>query len=237
MLIKKGEKTDYNIRRLRSRKRFSFVMVLLMVSGIFIIGCIPKNVAAVDLIIFGTYTISGTETYGNITVTGTGKLVVSPGATLNVLNITLEPGSIFEVLAGRVLMTNPNPSGDVIFNGTCLNFAVGLNSNISLIGADGYADTSSPGPYDAYIPTSRGGNAVFNITVTGSTVLGYSSLYIAGGQGFDLPASTNSNVNSWTDGLPLGGYEAAGGNASFKFRNTNSSTGIPIQNTFITVKW
>jgi hypothetical protein len=102
----------------------------------------------------------------------------------------------------------------VDFTGTCDFFNVSNGGSISITGSDGYADTSSPGPYNAYIPLSQGGDAVLNVTATEGLKIENSTFDLRGGDGFDLPASTNDYCNAWTYGSNLDGHVAAGGNAT-----------------------
>ncbi|UCG70650.1 MAG: hypothetical protein JSV09_06445, partial [Thermoplasmata archaeon] len=191
------------------------------------------NVAAADLIVSNTYVVSGTESWDDITVTGIGKLIVPSGATLNALSITMEPGSIFEATGGNVVLSNSNPGEDVFFSGSCDFFNVTDFSDITITGPDGYADTSSSGPYDAYIPTSQGGDGILNITASESIVISNSTINVNGGDGFDMPASTTNKCNTWTDGVDLDGYVAAGGNATILLNLTSSISQLIIDNSIL----
>jgi hypothetical protein len=59
-----------------------------------------------DLIIPASYTVSGSETWKNITVKGTGQLKIPSGATLNAWNIFLENGSEVEISGGKIFLSN-----------------------------------------------------------------------------------------------------------------------------------
>ena len=74
------------------KKLFSTLMVLFMMSNIFVIILWDsQNAVAADLVVSGTHIVSGTENWDDITVTGTGKLVVPAGTILNALSITMNP--------------------------------------------------------------------------------------------------------------------------------------------------
>lgn len=222
--------SDCRDARNRPRKELSLIAMLLVVTSIFSLAWLPTSVVAADLVITDTYVVSGSETWDNVTVTGTGRLILPIGADLNAVTITMEPGSILEATGGSITLLNPNAGGNVIFSGTSLYFNVTDSSIISLQGANGYADTSVPGPYDAHIPTSRGGGAALNITATGGMIIANSTIMIAGGDGFDLPASTADACNAWTNGNPLSGYVAAGGNATMYFNLTSTVSTLIVDN-------
>ena len=136
-----------------------------------------------DLVISNTYTVVGLETFSNITITGTGKLIVPSGATFDVTNINLQSGSIIEITGGLVFLSSPNHAANVMFSGACNYFNVTDGGNITMTGSDGYADTSSPGPYVAYIPVSKGGDAELNITATEGLLIDKSTINVTGGEG------------------------------------------------------
>jgi hypothetical protein len=221
--------SNYQIKR----KTFSVFLTMLMIFNIFVILMSSPNVAAMDLVIVGTYTVAGSENWDDITVTVNSKLIVPSGAILNASNITLQSGSIFEATGGDVILTNSNPSEDVFFSGSCDFFNVTGFSDIAITGPDGYADTSSSGPYTAYIPTSKGGDAVLNIIAARGITIANSTIDVSGGNGFDLPASTTYDLNTWTDGVDLDGYVAAGGNANIFFTLTSMTSQLTIDNSLL----
>ncbi len=186
-----------------------------------------------DLIISTEYIVSGFETFSNVTITGIGKLIVPAGATFDVTNIYLQSGSIVEITGGLVFLSSPNHAANVMLNGTCSYFNVTDGGNITMNGSDGYADTSSPGPYVAYIPVSKGGDAELNITATEGLQVENSTVNLTGGNGFDLPASTVTSCNAWVDSVNLDGYVAAGGNATIYFNLTENTRTILIDHATI----
>ena len=189
-----------------------------------------------DLVISNTYTVAGLETFSNITVTGTGKLIVPAGATFDVTNIYLQSGSIVEIAGGLVNLSSPNHAANVMFSGTCSYFNVTDGGNITMTGSDGYADTSSPGPYVAYIPVSKGGDSELNITATEGLQVINSTVNLTGGNGFDLPASTATNCNAWVDSVNLGGYVAAGGNSTIFLNSLSIVFPVIIDNSTLWAK-
>ena len=78
--------------------------------------------AGANLVISTPYTVSGLETWNNVTITGTGKLIVPAGTTFNVTNIYLQSGSIVEIKGGMVNLSSLNHAANVMFNGTCNYF-------------------------------------------------------------------------------------------------------------------
>jgi hypothetical protein len=211
----------------------------MFIFGSFVIIPNLSSVSGTDLIIGddeSTYIISGDEEWENITVLTNGKLVVPSGTTLNATNIYLQGFSIVEINGGSLNLRNPNPAENVKFNGTCGYLNITNGAVISITGSNGYANTSSPGPYDTFINVSKGGEALFNVTISIGTTIENAIINITGGQGFDLPSSTNSNVNSWTYGSSLNSFEASGGNASFLLNVTNPSYGLKILNSTLQVK-
>jgi hypothetical protein len=200
------------------RKLFSALIVILMISNIFILLWSSINVTAADLVVSGTYVVSGTENWDDVTVTGTGKLIVPIGATLNALSITMEPGSIFEATGGSVVLSNSNPGEDVFFRGSCDFFNVTDFSDIILASPDG-GNT---------IGTSQGGDAELNITGSAGITFANSTINATGGDGFDLPASTSNACNAWTYGSNLNGYVAAGGNATIHLNLINLTSPLVV---------
>lgn len=221
------------------RKIVAVWVSLLLVFGSLVIFVNIPMVSGADLVIGddeSVYTVSGYETWEDVAVLAAGKLVVPSGATLNATNIFLQDSSIVEILGGNVTLYNPSNSKDVKFNGTCSYFNVTDFSNVIMRGSDGYADTSSPGPYNAYISVSKGGDAELNIIVTGGIRIENSTLNLTGGDGFDLPSSTADDCNTWTNGASLNGYVAAGGESLLYFNLTSSTHSLEIINSTILCK-
>ena len=156
-------------------------------------GGIEPAGAGADLLISTSYTVSGLETWNNVTVTGTGKLIVPAGATFNVTNIYLQTGSIVEITGGNVNLTSLNPAADVMFNGSCDYFNVTDGGNISLQGSDGYSSIS----------ISKGGDVELNITAVLGIIIENSTINLTGGLGYG-PSSP------WTTGN-VDGLVSAGG--------------------------
>jgi len=120
--------------------------------------------------------------------------------------------SDFYLIDGLIDIWGAGNGGDSYFKCKCTNLII-TNSRMYINGGWGYADTSAPGPYDAWIPISKGGDVRFDATVDGILFIDNSTLDFEGGAGFDLPASTYSAANTWSSGN-LEGYCAAGGNSS-----------------------
>jgi hypothetical protein len=218
-----------------NRKLFSIFLMMLMISNIFVLLWVSPNATAADLVVSSTYTVTGSENWDDITVTATGKLIVPSGATLNAMNITLQPGSIFEATGATVLLTNANPGEAASFIGNCAYFNVTNFSNITIMGSDGYADTSNPGPYNAFIPTSKGGDAELNISSSEGLKIIDSIINVTGGNGFDLLQSTSADCNAWANGIDLSGYVAAGGNAILYLDLLNPAASFTIHDSFVNV--
>ncbi len=181
------------------------------------------------------YVVAGDEEWRDILVIGGGKFVVPAGTTLNVSNIYLQSGSIFEATGGTITIINSSHAVDVHFNGTCAYFNVTNYSIIEMRGGDGYADTSSPGPYDTYIPISMGGDSGLNITATQGLQIEDSTITVTGGHGFNLPPSTSDACNAWGDGVDVDGYVAAGGNATLFLNLLVPDSEIFIDNSILNI--
>jgi hypothetical protein len=222
----------YTIVEGKAVKKISaiWLSLLLMFSSVVIIVNFPV-VSGADLIVGddeSVYVVSGYETWDNVIVLTSGKLIVPSGTTLNATNIFLQGTSIAEIINGSVILYNPLNAGDVMFNGTCGYFNVTYTSTIEIRGSDGYADTSSPGPYTAYKSVSMGGNAELNITATQGLRIENSMINVTGGNGFDLLESSETACNTWTNGGSLKGYVAAGGDATMYFNSTNALSQLII---------
>jgi len=78
-----------------------YIIFILIIAGFIGIIIFPtKNATAnpsQDLNVNNVYTVSGTETWRNITIKDSGKLIVPTGTSLNACNIFLENGSIVEI--------------------------------------------------------------------------------------------------------------------------------------------
>lgn len=186
-----------------------------------------------DLIINNTYVVSGVEIWNNITVNGTGQLVVPSGTTLYAWNIFLRNGSVMEINGGTLNLNTSRHSGDAIINGSCDYFNITNGATINIKGSDGWADTVNDfGPFTEYIPISMGGDAIIDLVINKSMLIDNSIINLDGGDGFDLPPSNNTHCNAWTNGTTLTGYAAAGGDASFNIQ-CNSNNGIRINNSQI----
>jgi hypothetical protein len=174
-----------------------------------------------DLIITNTYTVSGSETWENVTVKSTGKLVVPTSTTLNAWNMYLEHGSIVEITGGTIILQNTSTASDVSLNGTCDYFNVTKNSILSLKGFNG----------NNQLNTSRGGNVKFNITVKMGARIENSTVQILGGNG---GAYTHHNKSDLGDD-PNERFAGCGGNVSF-ILNHNNSKSIIIYNSIIRIE-
>ncbi len=208
----------------------TWVSMLLVFSSLVILVNLP-TVSGADLVIGddeSVYTVSGYETWEDVAVLAGGKLVVPSGATLDATNIFLQGSSIVEISGGDIILNNPSNSGDVMFNGTCSYFNVTGFAKIQMSGSDGYA--SGSGPYNAYIPVSMGGDAELDITATQRLRIENSTINATGGNGFDLPPSTSGSCNAWADSVNIGGYVAAGGNATMHLNLTNTLSALIIDN-------
>jgi hypothetical protein len=194
-----------------------YIMFALVTAGFIGVIIFPTENAIAgsgqDLNIKNIYTVSGNEIWKNITVKGTGKLIVPNGKTLNAWNIYLEMGSIVEITGGSVILNSSIHASDVSFNGTCDYFNMTKDSIVNITGTDGWANSSKSGPYNSFIPSSSGGKATLNITANKGIIIDNSTINVTGGDGFDLPPSNGSVCSAWTTGN-LGGYVATGGNAT-----------------------
>ncbi len=223
--------------KLAKNKIFSMIVVWIIIFGGFI-GFITfsndnaKADTGQNLTVISTYTVSGSEIWKNITIKGNGKLLVPSGTTLNAWNIFLENGSIVEINSGTITLSTTTHAGNVGINGTCDYFNVTNNSEIIIIGSDGWANITTKGPYISFIPMSKGGDAVINISVNKTVIIKDSKINLNGGNGFDLPPSTDTQCNAWTNGKDISGYIASGGNATLNI-NCISKIGIEINNTDI----
>jgi hypothetical protein len=215
------------------RKIASVWVSILLIFGMIVIFVDLPVVSAVDLIIGDDeyeYFVSGTENWDNITVLGTGKLIVPSGTILNASNIFLQGTSVVEISSATINMKSPVNASDISFNGTCAYFNMTEDSILNMRASDGYADTSSFGPYNAYIPVSMGGDAILKIHATQELQIENSIINVTGGNGFDLPPSNTTNCNAWTSGVDIDGYIAAGGNATVSFTLTSMVSSLIIDN-------
>ena len=202
--------------------RRTSIACMLALSQLLVLAALPSPTAAEDNVVTGTHVVSLEETWGNITIAGTGRLVVPAGTVLNAVAIVGEPGSVLEVTGGRVVMANPAAGGDVGIRGLFLHINVTGGSSLVLTGAPASADVSGPGPHDAQIPHSQGGDAVLDVTASGGIRLENCSISLRGGKGFDLPPSDATTTHAWTSGA-LSGWCAAGGNATFSLLTTGTA--------------
>jgi hypothetical protein len=191
-------------------------------------GDLGSIILAQNLTISNVYTVSGSETWGHVVVTTSGKLVVPKGTVLNGTSILLKGNSILEVSGGKVNLTNSKKSGSVSLSGSCKHFNVTKGGIILLKGSNGYADTSSNGPYKSYISTSMGGSAKIDVIASTGLNLANATIIASGGDGFDLPKSTSAACNAWQKGGTLSGYAASGGNSSIWMR-TRSPNAVKIE--------
>ncbi len=195
---------------------------MLALSQLLLLAMLPASVAAEDLVVSETHVVSSDETWDKITIGRSGRLVVPASTVLNAMTIEGEPGSILEVTGGRIVLRNPVGGGDVGISGSFLHFNVTNNGRLLLRGADADPQLSGPGPHDAFIPASQGGNAELDVTASGGIRLENCTVTLRGGDGADLPASNDTNTNAWTTGA-LAGRCAAGGNANFSLRTTGAA--------------
>ncbi len=211
-----------------------FVVVLMTISALFPMVSVasagsnnPNPVGTgPNLVISTTHTVAGFETYNNIIITGTGSLVVPVGATFDATNIVLQADSSVEVNGGNITLTNPVDSGSVAFIGYCSNFEVKNGGVIFMRGSDGAFSQ----------PSSHGGLAEFNVTATNIMEIGNSTIGIYGGDGYDLPPSTNAVSNAWTTGGILSGIVAAGGKAELYAGCQNLANALIIDNSILNVE-
>ncbi|MEW5760585.1 MAG: hypothetical protein AB1779_07450, partial [Candidatus Thermoplasmatota archaeon] len=180
-------------------------MKKLLVFVIAILFLLPINLLSFgetrnNLDITETYIVKGVEYWDSVNVKG--KLVIVSGATLRAENIYLFSGSILE-MSGSIIMNNDDYGGDVRIEGS----AEFLNISSGSIKMSGNYGGNT-------IQTSKGGDAILNITVTNSLDIRSSRIEIWGGGGYNLPPSTSSTSNAWNTNA-LGGYANAGGNAFF----------------------
>ena len=204
------------------RRSTSIIACILAFSQLLVLGMLPAPVAAEDIVVSGTHIVSAEETWDDITIDGTGRLVVPSGTVLNANTIVGEPGSILEATGGRIVLRNPDGGGDVSISGTFSHFNITDNSRLVLRGSDADPQLSGLGPHDAFIPASQGGNAELDVTASGGIRLENCIVTLRGGDGADLPASNDTNTNAWTTG-DLAGRCAAGGNATLSLRTTGTA--------------
>ena len=204
------------------RRSTSIIACMLALSQLLLLAMLPASVAAEDLVVSETHVVSSDETWDKITIGRSGRLVVPASTVLNAMTIEGEPGSILEVTGGRIVLRNPVGGGDVGISGSFLHFHVTNNGRLLLRGADADPQLSGPGPHDAFIPASQGGNAELDVTASGGIRLENCTVTLRGGDGADLPASNDTNTNAWTTGA-LAGRCAAGGNANFSLRTTGAA--------------
>ncbi len=184
-----------------------------------------------DIVISDVHTVSGTESYGTVTLSSGGTLVVPSGTSLLAATVVCEAGSRIEVAGGSLSIRTSLSSARASLAGSCAHLNVTSGGELLVEGAQGYADTFFDGPYDDYIQTSMGGDACVNLTVTAGLHLENASLIVTGGDGFDLPSSTQRVSNAWCAGGTLGGRAAAGGNATLGFTLGPGSIGLLTNST------
>lgn len=174
----------------------------------------------------GNYKVHGHETYRHVTITTTGRMVIPEGTSLNVTGMTLQGQATLIVEGGVLNVQNQSSASHSMIVGTCSYLNLTSGARVTLQGADGHANTVSSGPYYSYIPTSGGGDAVINLTITSGFTIESSVLNVAGGNGFDLPNSTDSSTSAWRNGGTLTGHVAAGGNAIVSVVRTGASSDL-----------
>lgn len=184
-----------------------------------------------DYVLDFDHEVSTYEIYNSLTVSNDTKLVVT--GVLEATNITVQNGSIIEIIGGTIILKDDDTwGGNVKFVGNCSYFNITNNGKLLLYGSNG---TDYPlnhpleGPFDAYILYSKGGDAIFNITVSEGIQFENSKIDIIAGNGSDLPASTGNYCNAWTTNV-IEGWYAGGGNATFNVRLTNDNNNFMVNN-------
>jgi hypothetical protein len=143
----------------------------------------------------GHYTVHGNESWRDVVVGAGAVLEVPANTTLSAETVVIAGGSL-EVDGGTVVVQAARPGGDAFLYGDALWLNLTAGARLTLLGADGNGSVDS----------SRGGTAGIFLNVIGATVSN-STIEAYGGEGF-------SNPDPWVRDRELGGYIAAGGNAS-----------------------
>ena len=150
-------------------RNIPLIRIALIMFALFTIMSCPSARADEDLIIGddeSIYTVGGEETWADVTILTNGTLFIPEGSILRATTILCEGESVFRISGGSVVLTNDDHAGHVRISGSCSSFILSNDAAILMNGSDGFAQTSSPGPYDEFIPVSMGGDAVIDVSAT-----------------------------------------------------------------------
>jgi hypothetical protein len=180
-----------------------FLMVLLIIINFNILPISSGENVSEDvlsnLMITNTYTVSGTETWDDVLVESSGKLIIPKSTTLNADNIILKDGSIIEITGGTVVLTNSVLGANVKLEGFCKFFNVSNTSSIKITGPNA----------GSTLLLSEGGNAIINVSASEGINI-YNSY-------FELKSGNGKKPSSpWTSG-DLNGFVSAGGKNIISF--------------------
>ncbi|MGA1872985.1 MAG: Ig-like domain-containing protein [Thermoplasmatota archaeon] len=199
------------------------IVVVILAAAFSPVGSLMQGdvfaAAGSDLEITSNHTVSGSEVWDHITVKDGGKLYISTGNALSCFGIEFRNGSMLEMRGGDLILNGDGASSNSTLEGTMKQLIITSGSSILIKG--------SPG--NGYISTSQGGSGELDIHVNGSILLKDSEINVNGGDGYDLPASTHTTSNAWSD-ANVTGSTAKGGNATV--RMISNSTVI-IDDSFI----
>lgn len=169
-----------------------------------------------QLIVYGTYSVVGHEVWRDVYVRSGSGLFVTDGAILETTFIQLEEGSILEVRASALVLTNRSHCAKVGIFGECNRFSILKGSTVTIHGPDGSYDQ----------PTSMGVPAGINVTSNSKVAIVESSIFITGGNGL----SPSQPLTIWD----LEGNEFSGGNAEL---NIQVLAARPIIDIYFSTIW
>ena len=226
---------EWNQRQISGKNVAMLIGILVIVSGTILVPhpSLASDTSPIDLIIGDNetvYEVAGTETWNDVFLIGEGKLVIPNGSLLDVRSVSLSNNSILEITGGTLTLTHPDPAGTVSMSGNCRYLNITSGSRVMLVGSHGYADTSLGGPYNDFIQQSMGGSAAMEVAASSSIAIRESTITVYGGNGFDLPPSTADVCNAWTNGDPVSGNVASGGDALIRLTQTGNLTDLEVSN-------
>lgn len=163
------------------------------------------------LIVYGTYTVVGHETWRDVLVESGSRLFVTDGAILETTFIQLEGTSILEVRSSALVLTNGSHCAKVGIFGECNRFSIHKGSTVTIQGPNGSYD----------LPTSMGVPAGINVTSQSKVIIVGSSIFITGGDGL----SPSEPMTIWD----LEADEFSGGDAELNIQVLSTRPLIDIR--------
>jgi hypothetical protein len=129
--------------------------------------------AAEDLEISWEYVVEDDETYNDIIITSSGRLVIRNGGKMVARSITLIDGSMLGLNRGTLLITGNDGLGAGGVRGTCSQMSM-TEGSVLIVHGNGGKEA---------MDDSHGGDAVLNVTARGSILVKDSQIVVYGGAG------------------------------------------------------